>query len=479
MTQVLLINCPITFSRKNEPMGDEVSDPPLGLLYIAAYLEKHNISVKLYDVTVQGLTLKKLMQEIEKENPKVVGLSALSPSIRSAYRLASEMKKEWGNHGPMVGLGGPHISADPDFARRFPIFDFYVIGEGELTMLKIVQKVLAGKRVKGVFYAEPIQNLDDLPFPARHLTDVSNYHRGVETKLTNDAAAIYKRASMIGSRGCPFHCCFCSRPVHKTNYRFRSAENIIKEMETIYNQYNGKFHFHDDTFSLNRENIKNFCQLLIKKGLNATWGAMTRANSVNEELIKLMAKAGCNNLLFGVESGNERIRNEVIHKNVNNRDIFNAIRWCRKYGIQSNIFLMLGFPGETKKEIKDTVNFGLISKVDVMGIHITVIMPGADLYKTGVEEGKININLIDRYIRGELGDEFKSIWPKYIPRDLTLEDLVKAKKQAYRRFYLNPEWILRRIWWDLSNFDFLREDARLLKAAFQAITQGGTKSAMS
>lgn len=465
MAQVVLVNCPISFTKRT-PSGDETSDQPLGLMYIASYLEESGKSVKIFDPTAQGLSLPDLLGKIESESPLVVGLSALTSSLQSGVQLASAIRERMGRE-ITIGMGGSHANVDLTFIKRFPVFDFQVVGEGEKAMLDIVNNVISGRKVSRVHISEQIRNLDDLPFPARHPINVRDY-------LPDDP-----HATMIASRGCPYNCLFCSIPGLGRKVRFRSAGNIVDEMEKIYDDHNGKYSFVDECFTLNRRLILDFCSELEARRLNAKWYAMTRADRVDEELIKRMARAGCVELFFGVESGNERIRKEVIHKHVSNEQIFKAIKWCRKFRIQATIFLMLGFPTETKKEINDTINFGARSKADTIGIHLTAPLPGSEIFVHAVEGGSLDRDVIDKYAKGELGDGFRDVWPIYIPKGSSRRELINAKKRAYRKFYLNPSWVLRRLYRDLRSLTKMKQDLKQVGRVTYALIHGGTKTSMS
>lgn len=479
MTDVFLINCPIAFAEEAEISGDDTSNPPLGLLYIAAYLEQNQISVKVLDVRVQKISLKDVLRKIKEESPKVVGLSAMTFSTRAAVKIALAIRKKFKRNRPVIALGGVHLSADPDFLRRFPVFDFGVVGEGEILFTRLVKQVLKAKKIRGLFYAKPITNLDKLPFPARHLINRLDYYGASNENVSDSQKLKTIYASLIGSRGCPFRCNFCSKPVHKTFFRTRSPENIFKEMESIHKDYDGKYIFMDDTTTLSRKNTAELCRLMIASGRKFRWMAMTRAGCVDRQLLKLMAKSGCHDLFFGVESGNERIRNEVIKKNARDKEIINAVSWCREYGIQTNLFLMLGFPEETMKEIEDTVNFGRRVQADLIGIHLTLPLPGSEIWELALKEGKVEKDLVDKYARGELGVTFKDVWPQYIPDGLTKEGLVQAKKRTYRHFYLDPRWLWRRLQYDFSHPTNLAKDIRLIKTGFYALFHGSTRSSMS
>lgn len=465
MADVILVNCPISFNTARVS-GDETSEPPLGIMYIASYLERHGVSVRLFDPTTQRMSLVNLLKKIEDESPLIVGLSALTSSLQSAVQLAAEIRKI-NDLNITIGIGGPHVNADPDFIYRFPIFDFEVVGEGEKTMLKIINKIKSGERVSGIYFGEQIENLDELPYPSRKQLNIHLYH------------PLEPCAVMIVSRGCPFSCLFCSIPGFNRKVRYRSAKNILDEMENIYEECEGNYSFVDDCFTLNRERTLDFCNEILFRKLKVNWVAMTRADRVDEELIKKLAKAGCAELFFGVESGNERIRKKILNKIITDKQIFNAIKLCRRYGIQASIFLMLGFPEETKKEIEDTVNFGVWSRADTMGIHLTVPLPGSSLFKQAVEEELIGKDIIDKYAKRELGDGFRGVWPVYVPKGSSKGELVNAKKRAYRRFYLNPFWLLRRFWGDLYSPSKMKQDLRLITVGMHALIFGETKTAMS
>lgn len=475
MMDAILINSPIVLKKdKNDLIsteGDESSNEPLGLLYIASSLLKNNFSVKVLDVAPEKLTLKDILRIISKEKPLVVGISTLTPGIQSAVILAKALKEKFGSK-LVVGIGGPHLNSDPSFCKRFPFFDFWVLGEGELAMVKILKKLKKGQKVKGKINGEIIKDLNKLPFPSRDLINKENYFREEESK--KDITA-----TVLGSRGCMFKCIFCSKAPHQRFVRFRSAKNIVDEIEEIYNQGIRKFSFADDTFTLNRKNILDFCQEIIDRKLDINWKAMTRANCIDREVCRKLSAAGCDDLFFGVESGSERLRNEVILKQVKDKEIKRAISLCRKHNIHTNLFLMVGFPTETKLELSDTVNFGNKVAADLIGIRITVPLPGAAVFDYAIENKLIDAEVIDDYASGKLGRGFTGNWPLFIPPKLTLDDLIRAKKQTYRRFYLSYPFMKRRLNHYLKNPARLKEDLGLFKIASRVLSKGKSKGSMS
>jgi radical SAM superfamily enzyme YgiQ (UPF0313 family) len=464
----------MVFSKERARIGDEATNPWMGVLYLAAYLEKNGFSVKVYDPGAERLLLSQVISRLKRDKPKVVGLSALTSGIKSATEIAKAIRENFGNK-IVIGIGGSHINVDPNFIKRHPYFDFEVVGEGEITLTKIVKAVKAGKKLtKEVYQGELVKNLDDIPFPARHLIDIYNYFpiekQGSKEKPT---------AAIVGSRGCPYLCSFCSRNPEWRTVRFRSAKNIVDEMERIAKNYDGKFSFTDDAITLNRKIAMELCREIIKRGCHFRWLGMTRANCVDDELLAAMKKAGCEELFLGVESGNLRVRNQVIRKNLRDGEISKAIKLCQKHEIRASVFLMLGFPSETKRELEDTVNFGLRFQPDFIGVHLTLPLPGSEVFEIAVKERKIPADLVDKYVRGELGEGFVENWPVYIPKGMNQEYLVEAKKRAYRKFYLSQGWIIRRLKLWLTNRETLLHDLGLVKTGVHVLVYGRSKNAVA
>jgi len=472
MAQVVLIHSPVDFYDKTRVNADQTSSPPMGLLYIAAYLEKNGISVRLVDPQPEKLNLKQILNEIKKEEPLAVGISSMTPGIRAALILAKEIRKKFGKR-PFIGIGGVHPSVDPTFINRYPIFDFQVVGEGEIIFCKIIRSIIAGKIPRKSNLGEIVEDLDSLPFPARHLLKGDYFcpHDAKKLKLPE--------ATIIASRGCPFKCIFCSKPAHRNGYRFRSAQNIVDEMESVYNDCGGKYNFVDDTMGANPQKAIEFCNEIISRDLKVKFATSIRARDVSKKLLEKLAQAGCREIFIGVESGSNRIRNEIIKKYAPEKKIYEAVKLCRKLGIQSNFYLMLGFPTETKEDIKDTLEIGIKTKVDLIGIHITQIIPGSPLYDLAIKEGKISEQTVDKYILGEMGTDFFKVFPKYIPDGMTLDDLEQARKIAYRKFFINPGWIFRRVKSYFRHPDRLVRDISLIKLGIYVLIHGYTKSAPS
>lgn len=441
MSQVILINPPIYFDN-NTSYSLDVSTPPLGLLYIAACLERKGISVSVIDAGCLQLSIEDILNIIEKEKAAIVGISAMTPNIQGALQIAKAIRNKFGDN-IKIALGGSHISADSNFFYQFPYFDFAVQGEGEITFSNLAQQILNGQDIKGIYQGEITKNLDLIPFPSRHLVDMNLYN---------------KTLSMIATRGCPFNCYYCSRPAISQEYRFRSPENIVKEMDRYYYQCSGHYQFQDDTLTLNKSFSINLCNRLIAWKKKIKWEANTRIDLVDEELISLIAKSGCTMLHFGIESGSERVRREVINKNFSNQQIDNVIRWCKKYKIEMGCYFMIGHPTETEKEIKETMDFVLTRDISILAISIATPFPGSILYNFALQYNIINKDFCYQFASGKLGKGYKGVYPVFIPPQISRETLFDYRKKILKRFYLRPKYIWYRLKTDFLSFKNLKRD---------------------
>ena len=445
MSNVLLIYPPINFKNKIAQTLD-VDRPPLGLLYLASSLEKNNISVRVVDVGAQKISLEDIILIIEKEQCSIVGISAMTPNLQGVLQIAKKIRNKFGDK-IVVGLGGAHINGDPEFINRFPdLFNFSLIGEGELTFPKLVKKILNKEPFERINFGEIVSNLDDIPFPARHLARAASYQRNI---------------GMITSRGCPYACIFCCIPAISKKVRFRSVENIVEEMERNVSHCQGEFVFEDDAFTLKKEHTFKLCQEILRRKIKARWSAITRADLVDEPLLEQMHRAGCYELFYGIESGSARIRNQIVQKKLSDDQIFKAISLCNKVGIKSSAYLMLGFPTETKQDLYQTVNFPLKLKMNVIGIHLTHPMPGSALFKTAQEDGLLSKDIIDKFANQQLGEGFRGVWPIYVPKGLSLKDLYKARRIGYYKFYFRPKYIFKRLLTDSKSWKQLKTDIKV------------------
>lgn len=404
---------------------------PLDIAYTAAVLEKqyeiHIIdapnegwkTLEDLDGTVyrQGLTNKEIAARIKQCSPSVVGITVpFSGWWTPAYEVASIVKSI--DKDITIVLNGLHPSARPVDCLTYPNIDFVVIGEPEQTMLELMVALEQGdreglKKVKGVGFiqngkniltsARPaIQDLDSLPFPARHLLPMDTYFAAVkENPLRGE---IRKRWTvMITSRGCPNNCVFCS--VHVINgkkWRSRSPENVVDEIEHVVHTYNIKqIDFNDDNITLNKKRMERICDLIVGRGIDIEWYNPTgiRADTLDEKLLTKMKAAGCKKLRVAPESGVQDVVNQIIRKNLNLKEVENAVILCKRIGIKVGCFFVIGFIGETKEDIEETINYAYKLKrlgADSFVFSIATPLYGTELYEQAKSGGYLRESFNDR-----------------------------------------------------------------------------------
>ncbi len=421
--------------------------PPLGIAYVAAALERKGHQVKIIDADTEGLDLEKLGKLALGYQPQVIGISTLTPTFKKARQTARCLKKLL----PQVPIifGGPHLASFPKISLEFPEIDYGVIDEGEITICELLDALEQNKsvdQVKGVVYRkegkiiqtkprELIQDLDSIEFPAWHLLPMDKYWQTISREK--------KFATMISSRGCPFNCLFCD-PEGRLGKKFRgrSSDNIVKEIELLYNNYGIKeIVFYDDTFTFDRQRIVDFSKLMIEKKLPVIWECRTRVDRVDEELLKIMKKAGCYRIRYGVESGNEKIL-QVLRKGITKEQVRKAFSFSKRYKIETFAYFMIGSPQEDKETIQDTINFVLELDPDFVIFSTTLVFnKGNDLFKWAAQKGYIANDYWQRFVRGEDLDPY----PVLETDNLSKEEKLAYTQLAYRRFYIRPSFILKKL----------------------------------
>lgn len=378
--------------------------PPLGLMYIAAVLEKAGYTVQLYDADPEYHDA--IIKEIKTFKPDLIGLSFLTVGYQKAFNLMKQLKKEL----PDVTYcsGGVHTTVKPiETMNEFGV-DFIIVGEGEDTIVEVCEKLerkesLTG--VKGVMYRENgeitdngrrelIKDLDTIPFPARHLIDMGPYLkppgiiRGFATK---------NQTTIVTSRGCPFKCIYCgSHNTFGRKTRRRSVKNVVDEIEYLHKTYSIKgIYFCDDTFTLRPEWVRQYCEELKQSNMKIVWACQSRVDQTDENLMRLMKESGLVQLDFGVESGSEKIlkilgkgghgdRTEAIKK---------SFELCRKLDIRTLATFIIGNPEETKEDIEQTFNVAKEIKSDYTAFYFLTPYPGTDIYDMAIKNGWLDPNL--------------------------------------------------------------------------------------
>ena len=271
-----------------------------------------------------------------------------------------------------------------------------------------------------------------LPFPARHPVPLKKY------KATPTNYKRWPSTPVVTTRGCPFQCTFCSNPVHGKIVRFRSPENIIEELVLLKREFGIRdVSFWDDTFTINIERTKQICELLVNENLNLVWNCATRVDTVNLELLKIMKEAGCWQISFGVESGVDRLRRKI-NKGISDEQIFKAFKNCRKVGIETKAFFMLGIPTETKEESHKTIEYAKRLNADFAQFALTTPYPGCELFREAVSQGWSPPNW-------ENFQTYPENVPVYIAEGRSGKELMDIQTEAFKSFYLRPRYILNRM----------------------------------
>lgn len=331
-------------------------DEPLGLLYLAAVLMENG-----YEVEVLDMNFYDGLDELRRHDADVYGIYCSSALLEPTLKINSLIKEDYPEALRIVG--GPHATCMPEQMAEY--FDKVVVGEGE----KAIIEVLEGKWVGKLVHCPPIEDLDTVPFPARSLVPIKKYHRRVGGRVST---------GMITARGCPHSCAFCSK-VWGKKARFRSAGNIISEVEECINDYGIRaFSVRDDTFTLNKKRL--FKILDGFKKLDVLWRCLTRVDQVDEKTLQAMKEAGCVQIVYGIESGSQKILDNL-NKGTTVKQNVEAIRLTKKVGIPSKAAVIVGNPGETWDTVAETIQFIDDSRPDEGILCVFTPFPGSPAWE--------------------------------------------------------------------------------------------------
>jgi len=365
--------------------------PALGLLHIAAVLKQSDIEVCLIEARARGLTHEQVIEQVRRESPDFVGITAITARINSALYLAAKIKEI--NPDIKIILGGPHVHFEHKTIINDPSVDFCVRGEGEMTTLELIKAVVDGgnlQEVKGITFKEEgkvivtpdrpfIPNLDMLPFPARELLGNSVY-KGSWTEGETFSPA-------LATRGCPYFCQFCDAPaIWGRMHRRRSVGDVLDELEQIYNEFGVRYiRFVDVLLVVDKKWTIELCRGMFERGLNdLSWACDGRVGLMSDELLKELREANCKVIFYGIEFGNQRIL-DFCKKGFTIKQVKETIEMTSRVGISSYGYFMIGYPTETVETVEDTiklaVELGLDYGMDSAGFSIVTPFPGTGLYE--------------------------------------------------------------------------------------------------
>lgn len=442
MKKILIFNPPTGLYRRDNRCQNRIEDqtvnvvfPPMELLYPAAILERAGHTVRVRDYPVQKAAWETLCGDLDEFQPDIALFTTTIATLESDLTAASVIK----DHCPKtltVAKGEPLNYLDTDIIRKTAGLNLILRGETDACL----EDLAAGKvwsELPSVTFLEDsdltrtpdpdtLVNLDDLPFPARYMID-NELYRSPETRN--------KLTIIVTSLGCPYKCIFCSVPaLTGTSVRYRSPDNVVAELKECIEKYDiREFLFHADTFTLNKRWTIDLCRQIIDSGLNIRWGCNSRVDSIDDERLTWLKKAGCWVIGFGVESGNDDHLKQM-KKGATGSQAREAIRLCRKHGIRSHAFFAFGFPWDTEASIRELIEFARELDPDFFDFNVAFPLPGTEL-----DDMLDKKNLIVRerlrhggYAVGAVSTE-----------TLSSADLERWRKKALWTMYLRPHYIAR------------------------------------
>lgn len=411
--------------------------PPIGIAYIASFLEPHGVTCKIIDANILRMSNDKVLEKIEKFDPDVIGISTNISTARAGVELSQKIKEK---SDRFVVMGGPYATSMVE--RVLESADCVVRGEGEHTMLDLLDNIENLGKVKGISYKkdgkiihnenrELINDIDELPFPAHHLLPDLTIYKG------------RARASPVGpiltSRGCPYGCIYCDKNIFGRTFRARSPENVVEEIKFLVEKYKVKqIDVLDDNFTLEPKRAERILDLIIENELDLAINLQNgvRADRLNRNLVKKMKRAGVFKAGIGIESGDERIL-KTIKKSLNLENVEEAIRWFREEGILVYGFLMIGLPNENRESIQKTIDFAKRANPHIANFSLTIPFPGTELYDMIPNEGKFLKSVENGSTAGFYGDEVY-----FELGELNKESVLEYQRKAYTQFYFRPSKIL-------------------------------------
>jgi radical SAM superfamily enzyme YgiQ (UPF0313 family) len=437
---------------------------PLGILYIASVLEQRGETVACLDAAAERLDVTRTVQRINEFKPDLIGIGSFTVTFETTRELGRRLKQAM-PHVPIV-LGSYHVTLVPDIAMADSSFDVGVLGEGEFTMVELVEHY-KGRRslddIAGVCYRtsdeltedgraqlhhtaprKKFKKLDELPFPARHLVPPNIYR-----PIPVDEHA-FPKFSMVSSRGCPHACAFCQKS--RSGYRSHSPEYVVDELEHLIRDFGVRdLAFVDSLFCANKKRVHAICDEIIRRGVKISWTCSSRVEVVDKPLLQKMKDAGCWRTRFGVESGSDQVL-DFISKGITKEKIRAAITSAHEVGLRPKAFFMVGHMPDTPQTIRETIEFAKSIPLHDVTVQINTILPKTPQEiiwdREGSKWGRVENKKTDE----------KSFWePTFVPHGMEAADIIKFHRQFYREFYFRPVTLARHLesiksWRDVAKY---------------------------
>lgn len=438
MKRICLINPPIEAKDFywETKLGSKL--PPLGLCSLAAYVRAKGHEVLLIDALNLGLSLDEVVARVNRFSPNYAGITATTSFIESAHNCAQKIKAHCGDVTTIIG--GAHVSAIPmQTMREFPAFNIGVIGEGEITLLELMENDDRNyEAVNGIIFRsqgvpimtksrEQIRDLDQLPYPALDLLEgfPKSYQPTPNNYLEKPVL------SLVTSRGCPFSCTFCDQSVFGHRVRTVSPRYVVELIKFYQEEYGiREVSFYDDLFAYKKQTLVDFVEEMARANVKVRWSCECRVDTVTNESLKIMKESGCWQISYGIESGSQRVL-DYFNKKITVQDIETAVNLTHKWGIRSRAYLILGSLPETLETIAETKV--LVRRIPLDELHVAFFtpLPGSKAFVDLVGENAVRWKDMDLYRVG------------YTPPGMSADELQDAVKGIYREFYLQPRILFR------------------------------------
>lgn len=445
-------------------VSDYGSFPPLGLLYITAYLKQNmpEANIKLIDSVPEKAGYPEIEDVIRDFHPDIVGISAFTICLVDVLKIARLAKKI--NNDIHVCVGGPHLSVYPKQALAQAEVDSIIIGEGEYVFFELAKQAKAGKIVGGVnglylksdleicdFKKADMVDIDKLPF-----FDLSFIRKDIYYSTVGRQRNVI---TLLTSRGCPYQCTFCDIP-YKI-FRGRKIDNILEEIKLRLSQGYKEIFFYDDTFNMTAERVIELSQRIINDKLNFDWSFRGRVNTLSYQMLEIARRSGCRRIHFGIETATDEGLAEI-KKGTRVEQIKNALSWCRQLKIKTIGDFIIGLPFEkSRKDVIDSINRLIEFAPDYGQFNFLQPLPGTEIYESGVRQGIIDPKKWENFAVFPSADFTPPLWTQYLSK----ADLSDLLYYAYKKFYIRPGYILN----TLASLKTASEFKRFLKGGLKIL----------
>jgi len=439
--RILLINPPIRpteiYSRF---AGAAPRLPALGIRYLSAFMQRAGYDASVVDAAVSSMSHEDLRALITRQRPDVVGVTATTVALKSA-RDVVRMVKALPSRCLTI-LGGAHLSALPGpTMRECPGVDIGVVGEGEHTLLEICERHGRGEALDDVAGTvvhrdgkihvnaarAPERNLD--VFPPPDWDDLDGRRSYAHTPFRGSQSTV----PLISSRGCPFGCGYCDQSVFGRTWRAHSAARVVEEMEQASRRSAASFvSFEDDNFLLDKDRVADLCRMLRRKNLAIEWGCSARVTSLDSEILAGMRSAGCRVIYVGIESASPRVL-KLVDRRISTDKVRAGVSLIKRAGLRAYGSFVLGFPTETRREMRDTVRFALELPLDGASFFVFVPYPNTRLRGLAAQHGRVSDDWSDYSAHPQR--------PPYVPANIPAEALLRYQLLAYVRFFLRWKYV--------------------------------------